>query len=127
MTLRERIKKTTDIEEILEETPVTLDDVTMECFEIPVKTLTKKILQVQDNAKLGAILKEVAKFLSSQSEEGAHLTLDGDFDIGKKALINCLLMNVTGEASFGVETAQGVPKLLKKRKYLRERMKKTEI
>ena len=126
MALKDRIKKSSNIDEILEETSVTLEDVTMESFEIPVKTLTKKILKVQDNAKLGAILKEVAKFLSSLSDEGAHLTLDGNFDIGKKALINCLLMNVTGEASFEAEKLEGVPKLLRKRKSLREKMQKSE-
>lgn len=73
-----------------------------------------------------AILKEVAKFLSSLSDEGAHLTLDGNFDIGKKALINCLLMNVTGEASFEAEKSESVPKLLRKRKSLRDKMQKTE-
>ena len=72
MALKDRIKKSSNIDEILEETSVTLEDVTMESFEIPVKTLTKKILKVQDNAKLGAILKEVAKFLTSLSDEGAH-------------------------------------------------------
>lgn len=126
MALKDRIKKSSNIDEILEETSVTLEDVTMESFEIPVKTLTKKILKVQDNAKLGAILKEVAKFLSSLSDEGAHLTLDGNFDIGKKALINCLLMNVTGEASFEADKSEGVPKLLRKRKSLREKMQKSE-
>lgn len=126
MALKDRIKKNSNIDEILEETSVTLEDVTMESFEIPIKTLTKKILKVQDNAKLGAILKEVAKFLSSLSDEGAHLTLDGNFDIGKKALINCLLMNVTGEASFEAEKSESVPKLLRKRKSLRDKMQKTE-
>ncbi len=126
MALKDRIKKNSNIDEILEETSVTLEDVTMESFEIPIKTLTKKILKVQDNAKLGAILKEVAKFLSSLSDEGAHLTLDGNFDIGKKALINCLLMNVTGEASFEAEKSESVPKLLRKRKSLRDKMQKPE-
>ncbi len=126
MTLKDRIKKNSDIEEILEETNVTLDDVTLESFEIPVKSLTKKILKVEDNAKLGAILKEVAKFLTSLSEEGAHLTLDGNFDIGKKALINCLLMNVTGSVSTDPEKPDGMPKLLKKRKSLREKLQKSE-
>ena len=126
MTLKDRIKKNSDIEEILEETNVTLDDVTLESFEIPVKSLTKKILKVEDNAKLGAILKEVAKFLTSLSEEGAHLTLDGNFDIGKKALINCLLMNVTGNVTADAEKSEGMPKLLKKRKSLREKLQKSE-
>ena len=126
MALKDRIKKSTNIDEVLAETSITLDDVTMECFEIPIKTLTKKILKVEDNAKLGAILKEVAKFLSSLSDEGALLTLDGNFDIGKKALINCLLMNVTGEASFEPAKSEGVPKLLRKRKSLRDKVQKTE-
>lgn len=126
MALKDRIKKNTGLDEILEETNITLEDVTMESFEIPIKSLTKKITNVQDNAKLGAILKEVAKFLSSLSEEGAHLTLDGNFDIGKKALINCLLMNVTGEVMFDTEKPEGVPKLLRKRKSLRDKLQNTD-
>lgn len=131
MALKDRLKnkKTTEVQEIkdIKEIYTSLDEKQAVEFNISVSLLTQKILEVQDNAHLGAIVKEFAKFMNTVSESDSILSLKGNFDIGKKALISCLISNISDKKSFEqaqTEQPKEDSKLIKKRKTLREKLKK---
>lgn len=131
MALKDRLKTKTPTEgtEKLKDIYTSLDEKQKVEFDVSIKMLTKKILNVKDNANLGAIVKEFAKFLSSLSDCETSLALKGDFDIGKKALIACLLANITGDANTQptVEEESEEPKLIKKKKSLKQRLKRPSL
>lgn len=132
-TQTKAVKEVKDIAEIY----TSLDEKQSVEFNIPIGQLTKKILNVNDNAHLGAIVKEFAKFLDSLSDSDTALSLNGNFDIGKKALIACLLANIIEEKPaapvVNEQVAEEKPqeaeesKLIKKRKTLREKLKKVRL
>ncbi len=133
MALKDRIKsKQDDMEDEKSYSGCSYDDDSKEYeFTIPIAELTKKVMTIKDNAALGAITKEFAKFLNSISDDEAHLSLKGNFDIGKKTLITCLLASIYEEETEGktssrldkVEVDDDSPTLIKKRKNLKEKLK----
>lgn len=134
MALKDRLKnkKTTEVQEIndIKEIYTSLDEKQAVEFNLSVSQLTQKILDVQDNANLGAIVKEFAKFMNSVSDNETILTLKGNFDIGKKALLSCLISNISEQnvpLQSEPETPKEDSKLIKKRKTLREKLKKVRL
>lgn len=123
MPLKDRIKskKTENLPERTNDCSFINEKKSVE-FKVSVEKLTERILSVKDNANLGAIVKEIAKFLGSLSENNAEIVLKGNFDIGKKALIACLLSNISEESSKPV-AAEICDGTVKKRKTLKEKIR----
>lgn len=133
MVLKDRLKpkkQQIELSEPSKDDYLTLDEEQSVEFKVPIRQLTKKILSVKDNASLGAIVKEFAKFLDSLSDEKSNLSFKGDFDIGKKALITCLLANIIEDRDIEAEQpkessepASDSSKLIRKRRTLKEKLK----
>lgn len=68
-------------------------------FNISVLKLLDLIRTVETPEKLGLIVKEVAKFLENFATENLTVTVSGDLDCGKQALLGCLLSGVIEEKS----------------------------
>lgn len=66
-------------------------------FNISVLKLLDLIRTVETPEKLGLIVKEVAKFLENFATENLTVTVSGDLDCGKQALLGCLLSGVIEE------------------------------
>lgn len=63
-------------------------------FNISVLKLLDLIRTVESPEKLGLIVKEIAKFLENFATENMTVTVSGDLDCGKQALLSCLLAGV---------------------------------
>ena len=66
-------------------------------FSISALKILDLIRTVETPEKLGLIVKEIAKFLENFSTENISVTVSGDLDCGKKALLGCLLSGVIEE------------------------------
>lgn len=66
-------------------------------FNISILKLLDLIKTVESPEKLGLIVKEIAKFLENFATENMAVTISGDLDCGKQALLSCLLAGVIEE------------------------------
>ena len=66
-------------------------------FSISALKILDLIRTVETPEKLGLIVKEIAKFLENFATENISVTVSGDLDCGKKALLGCLLSGVIEE------------------------------
>ena len=65
-------------------------------FSISALKILDLIRTVETPEKLGLIVKEIAIFLENFATENISVTVSGDLDCGKKALLGCLLSGVIG-------------------------------
>lgn len=133
MSLRDRLrsKKETKIEQ--EKTAVVEKNNELCEFKISIDKIAKAVSNVENPADLGNIVKEFAKFLNTLSPKNTGLSLKGDFDLGQKMLLNCILSNFlvdnekTAKETAKKEIIQEAPKedstLIRKRKSLRTKLK----
>ncbi len=121
MPLKDRLKskQSENLPEITDVQPAQSDTVE---FKVSTEKLTKKILSVKDNANLGAIVKELAKFLETLTDNNTELVLKGRFDVGKKALIACLLSNIS-ENSEIISEIYNEDSALRKKRSLKEKIR----
>ncbi len=105
-------------------------------FKISIAKVSKAINKVSNVSDLGNIVQEFSKFLSTLPTKDASITFSGNFDLGQKMLLNCVLGNfLEGEESSVNEknddstqkTEKKVPqkepsKLIKKRKSIKSKL-----
>ena len=104
-------------------------------FEKKKKKVTEAAAKVKNPADLGNIVKEFARFLNTLASDDAKITFSGNFDLGQRTLLNCVLSSfLTDSKSLGQEIelvesensqeeVKPEPKLIRKRKSVRERVK----
>ena len=103
-------------------------------FDISIKKVTEAAEKMENPADLGNIVKEFAKFLNTLASEDAKITFSGNFDLGQRTLLNCVLSSFLTDSkksgqiidSYDVEEPEEIkpePKLIRKRKTVRERVK----
>ncbi len=121
MPLKDRLKskQTENSAELTEETKLQTETVE---FRIPTSKLTRKILGVKNDANLGSIVKEISRFFETLADDDTEIVLRGNFDIGKKALISCLLSNISGNI-LTESSSTGEYNSLKKRRSLKEKIR----
>ena len=97
-------------------------------FNISVKKVIKAIENVSNPADLGNIVKEFSRFLNTVSAQNTTITFKGNFDLGQRTLLNCVLSKfVCGDGDFDTdgflnqeETKSS--KLVRRRKSVRARL-----
>ena len=103
-------------------------------FDISIKKVTETAEKMENPADLGNIVKEFAKFLNTLASDDAKITFSGNFDLGQRTLLNCVLSSFLTDSkksgqiidSYDVEEPEEIkpePKLIRKRKTVRERVK----
>lgn len=96
-------------------------------YKISVKKIADAISTIKNPADLGNIVKELAKFLKAMDARDAQIVLKGDFDLGQKTLLNCVLANFLDNSEYFLEDEEDVvgssaPKLIRKRKSVKARL-----
>lgn len=104
-------------------------------FKISIKKVSKAINSVSNVSDLGNIVQEFSKFLSTLPTENANITFSGNFDLGQKTLLNCVLGNFLDNCvteTIGAADQNGdekeqpkePSKLIKKRRSLKSKLAK---
>jgi len=94
-------------------------------YNISVGKVAGAISKMQNSEDLGNIVREFARFLSSLESKKAKIVFSGEFDIGQKTLLNCMLSSffdendLLDEGESITKTEDAEPKLIKKRKSLK--------
>lgn len=107
-------------------------------YNISIKKLAQAASKMQNADDLGNIVREFAKFMNSLEPQNAKITFSGDFDMGQRTLLNCLLASFLedDDSEIAKEDSKEIdiddeptPKLIKKRKSIKTRMieKESEI
>lgn len=60
-------------------------------YNISISKVSKAISSTKDASDLGNIIREFAKFLNTLEPQNAKITFSGDFDLGQRTLLNCIL------------------------------------
>jgi len=97
-------------------------------YSISIEKVSKAVVNSKNSEDLGNIVREFAKFLNTLEPQNTKILFSGDFDMGQKTLLNCLLANFLEENSSDTtvknndEDVSETPKLIKKRKSLKSLM-----
>ena len=123
MSLKDRIKAKKEVRPDTEKSE----------YKLSVAKISKAIGSVKNPSDLGKIIKEFSKFLNTLEANNASIVFSGDFDMGQKTLLNCMLANFMEDGSKKVllleneDVEKPVSKLIKKRKSLKAKLaEKTE-
>lgn len=102
-------------------------------FEISIKKVTESVSKMNNPADLGNIVKEFARFLNTLATDDAKITFSGNFDLGQRTLLNCVLASFlvdskkeeskTGVVESLEEEPSQEPRLIRRRKSVKERVK----
>lgn len=146
MSLRDRLrsKKETKAETI--ETSVKSKSDEQKCeFKLSINKVTKAVKNVKSASDLGKIVKEFSKFLETLATDDANITFSGNFDMGQRMLLNCILANFLDEGETATkeevievkeepaktteEPPKEEPKLIRRRRSMKSRTEEssTEI
>lgn len=122
MSLKERLKNTKETKPKAE---------TCE-FKISINKLTSAVDKMENAEDLGNIIKEFSKFLKTLDANNSNIIFSGNFDLGQKTLLSCILSNfvnseqeqeeTTNETA--LETNEAKSALIKKRQSVRAKLKK---
>ena len=102
-------------------------------IRISIEKVTNAVAKMKNSADLGNIIKEFAKFLNTLEAQNASITLSGNFDLGQRTLLNCVLSNFLEDSSTlqaeedGAEQEKPASKLIKKRKSVKQRLAEKEL
>lgn len=96
-------------------------------YKISIAKVAKAAAGVKNPADLGNIVKEFARFLNSMDAKDAQIIFRGNFDMGQRTLLNCVLSNFIDDGIYDEDLDdeyEGKPssKLVRKRKSVKERM-----
>ena len=97
-------------------------------FNISVKKVIKAIENVSDPADLGNIVKEFSRFLNTVSAQDTTITFKGNFDLGQRTLLNCVLSKVVcgandlEDSSLFASNETSGSKLVRRRKSVRAKL-----
>ena len=95
-------------------------------YKISITKLARAAAKVKNPADLGNIVKEFSRFLNAMEAKDAQLIFRGNFDLGQRTLLNCVLANFIYYGMYEEEdgdTETAAPsKLVRKRKSVKERL-----
>ncbi len=95
-------------------------------YKISITKLARAAAKVKNPADLGNIVKEFSRFLNAMEAKDAQLIFRGNFDLGQRTLLNCVLANFIDDGMYDEEdgdTETAAPsKLVRKRKSVKERL-----
>lgn len=97
-------------------------------YKISISKVAKAVAGVKNPADLGNIVKEFAKFLNSMEAHDAQIVFKGNFDMGQRTLLNCVLANFIDdgmcedEDDEDMEESKPASKLIRKRKSVKSRL-----
>lgn len=96
-------------------------------YVISVSKVAKAITNTQSAEDLGNITREFAKFLSSLEAKNTKIVFTGEFDMGQKTLLNCILASFLEDAVETTEDADSQEdvletKLIQKRRSLKSKL-----
>lgn len=104
-------------------------------YNISIKKLAQAASKMQNADDLGNIVREFAKFMNSLEPQNAKIVFSGDFDMGQRTLLNCLLASFLEDDDADIQTEETqetdlddvpTPKLIKKRKSIKSRILEKE-
>ena len=122
MSLKERLKNTKETKNKIETSE----------FTISIKKLTSAVDSMENAEDLGNIIKEFTKFLKTLDANNSNIVFSGNFDLGQKTLLSCILSNFIDTKDEQEETAdetqnettEAKSALIKKRQSVRAKLKK---
>lgn len=122
MSLKERLKNTKETKNKIETSE----------FTISIKKLTSSVDSMENAEDLGNIIKEFSKFLKTLDANNSNIVFSGNFDLGQKTLLSCILSNFIDTKDEQEETAdetqnettEAKSALIKKRQSVRAKLKK---
>lgn len=97
-------------------------------YRISVAKVVKAVSGVKNPADLGNIVKEFSKFLNSMEAKDAQIVFRGNFDMGQRTLLNCVLANFiddgipSDEDDYETDETSPASKLIRKRKSVKARL-----
>lgn len=96
-------------------------------YKISIAKVAKAVAKVKNPADLGNIVKEFTRFLNSMDTKDAQIVFRGNFDLGQRTLLNCVLSNFIDDGIYDEDsdedTEEKAPsKLIRRRKSVKERM-----
>ena len=103
-------------------------------YIISIAKVSNAVNKVKNPADLGNIVKEFSKFLNTLEAQNARIVFSGDFDLGQRTLLNCILGGFLedGSSKMNKETSvdeteennteKNESKISKRRKAIRERL-----
>ncbi len=126
MSLRERLKSKKDAKATAQKGE----------YVISIAKVSNAVNKIKNPADLGNIVKEFSKFLNTLETQNARIVFSGDFDLGQRTLLNCILGNFLDDGAKAkqilsdaiIQDEQGdssniqETKISKRRKTIRERL-----
>ena len=117
MSLKERLKNTKESKSETCE------------FKISIKKVTDAVDNMENSEDLGNIIKEFSKFLKTLDAKNSNIIFGGNFDLGQKTLLSCILSNfIEGKDKPNQNEENNEPELkselIKKRQSVRAKLKK---
>ncbi len=96
-------------------------------YKISIAKLAKAASKVKNPADLGNIVKEFSRFLNAMDARDAQLIFRGNFDLGQRTLLNCVLSNFIDDGIYDEEEESedetaSTSKLVRRRKSVKERL-----
>ncbi len=104
-------------------------------YVISIAKVSNAVNKIKNPADLGNIVKEFSKFLNTLEAQNARIVFSGDFDLGQRTLLNCILGGFLEEDSTksnkkssqedvaeNYEEQNTQTKISKRRKTIRERL-----
>lgn len=103
-------------------------------YIISIAKVSNAVNKVKNPADLGNIVKEFSKFLNTLEAQNARIVFSGDFDLGQRTLLNCILGGFLEDGSAKMikessvdesdenNTEKKESKISKRRKTIRERL-----
>lgn len=99
-------------------------------YKISISKVIKAVNKTKNPADLGNIVKEFSKFLNTLEAQNAQIIFSGDFDLGQKTLLNCILSSFIDDGSEIVDSSDDENKpagrLIRKRKSVKARLAESE-
>ncbi len=97
-------------------------------YKISIAKLARAAAKVKNPADLGNIVKEFSRFLNAMEAKDAQLIFRGNFDLGQRTLLNCVLSNFIDDGIYeedeetDQEATSSASKLVRRRKSVKERL-----
>ncbi len=96
-------------------------------YKISIAKLAKAAAKVKNPADLGNIVKEFSRFLNAMDTKDAQLIFRGNFDLGQRTLLNCVLSNFIDDGIYEEDEENdneepSPSKLVRRRKSVKERL-----
>lgn len=129
MSLRERLKNKKEAKAI-KKAAIEAGE-----FKISIEKVCSAVSRMKNPADIGNIVKEFAKFLSTLQTQDAQVLFKGNFDLGQRTLLSCMLSGFLDDGKSNMnsvtpETSQeenqieqeNPPKLIRKRRTVKQRL-----